>query len=401
MTIQTKTAALIVAAGTGQRARQATDNAAKQYLPLHGEAVLAHTVRMFASHPAINAVQVVIHANDHEHYQAAISKQQDQLLAPVEGGATRQQSVLAGLQALQESAPDNVLIHDAVRPFVTAEDISRILSALETHDCVLPALPVTDTLKRSEDGFLKGSVDRSNLWRVQTPQGFRYQQILQAHLAAKDTGKTDFTDDSSIAEWHGLKVHLVEGSSRNIKLTTADDFAFAEAFSLQQTNTSPSPAASIRVGNGYDVHAFEPGDHVTLCGVRVPHTQSLKGHSDADVGLHALTDAILGALCDGDIGTHFPPSDPKWAGADSSLFLENAAKRVDERGGSINHVDITLICEAPKIGPHADAMRARVAQILNIPVTHVSIKATTTERLGFTGREEGIAAMATATLHLP
>ncbi len=313
---------------------------------------------------------------------------------PVSGGATRQASVRAGLEALAAAGPRCVLIHDAARPFVDTDTISRVVDALETTAGAIAAAPVADTLKMDRgDGIIEKTIARDGLWRAQTPQGFHFAEILAAHKRAEAEGRNDFTDDSGLAEWAGLDVQLVTGSTRNIKMTTAEDLAMAQRI----VGTPYEP----RVGSGFDVHKFGPGDHIWLCGVKIAHTQSLVGHSDADAPLHALTDAILGALGDGDIGQHFPPSDPQWKGAPSRLFLDDAAKRVTARGGRITHVDITILCEAPKIGPHRDSMRQAIAEILHLPIDRVGIKATTTEQLGFTGRGEGLAALATATLLLP
>jgi 2-C-methyl-D-erythritol 4-phosphate cytidylyltransferase/2-C-methyl-D-erythritol 2,4-cyclodiphosphate synthase len=313
----------------------------------------------------------------------------------VTGGANRQQSVLAGLEALLLNAPENVLIHDAARPFISAPVIDRVVQALGKSTGVLAALPVSDTLKAGQNGVVARTISREGLWRAQTPQGFRYAAILEAHRTAASRAGQDFTDDASIAEWHGLDVALVMGAERNIKLTTAEDFELAELFLA-----GGRAAVEARTGTGFDVHAFEPGDHVMLCGVAVPHDAKLAGHSDADVGLHALTDALLGAIGAGDIGQHFPPSDPQWKGADSSLFLAHTGRLLRESGARVVNVDVTLICERPTIGPHVDAMRGRIGEILSIGVGRVSVKATTTEGLGFTGRREGIAAMASATIEI-
>jgi 2-C-methyl-D-erythritol 4-phosphate cytidylyltransferase/2-C-methyl-D-erythritol 2,4-cyclodiphosphate synthase len=294
--------------------------------------------------------------------------------------------------------PDRVLIHDAARPFVGGAVIDRVLDALDGRQAVLPALPLTDSLKRANDGHVTGSIDRASLWRAQTPQGFRYDAILAAHRAAASSDLPEFTDDAGVAEWVGLDVVLVEGAEDNVKLTTAEDIAAADR--MLAMKAAPI-AGTLRVGTGYDVHAFGPGDAVILCGVRIPHPKKLVGHSDADVGLHALTDAILGAIADGDIGVHFPPSDARWRGAPSERFLSDAASRVRARGGTIDNVDVTFLCESPRIGPHRDAMRARLAEILGLDVSRISVKATTNEGLGFIGRGEGIAAMATATVRLP
>ncbi|KAA0685789.1 bifunctional 2-C-methyl-D-erythritol 4-phosphate cytidylyltransferase/2-C-methyl-D-erythritol 2,4-cyclodiphosphate synthase [Azospirillum brasilense] len=378
--------ALIVAAGSGQRFGAERP---KQYLDLAGQSVLRRTVEAFRRHPKVSAVRVVINPAFRDLYDAAVAGLD--LPEPVTGGASRQDSVRNGLEALADSAPDCVLIHDAARPLIDSDTIDAVIAALDTHPAALAAVPVADTLKRGEDGLVAGTVDRSGLWRAQTPQGFRFPEILAAHRAAAGL---ELTDDAAVAERAGLPVALVPAREENFKVTTPDDLTRA-------TRALDSALSDIRTGSGFDVHRFAEGDHVTLCGVRVPHTHRLDGHSDADVGLHALTDAILGALCAGDIGSHFPPSDPQWRGADSALFLKHAAELVTARGGRIAHVDVTIICERPKVGPHREAMTARVAEILGIPVDRVSVKATTTERLGFTGRGEGIAAQAVTTVRLP
>lgn len=386
--------ALIVAAGTGQRFGAERP---KQYLDLAGQPVLRRTVEAFRRHPKVSAVRVVINPAFRDLYDAAVAGLD--LPEPVAGGASRQDSVRNGLEALAESAPDLVLIHDAARPLIDADTIDAVIAALDHSPAALAAVPVADTLKRGNGGLggglggglVTGTVDRSGLWRAQTPQGFRFPDILAAHRAAAGL---ELTDDAAVAERAGLPVALVPAREENFKVTTPDDLTRA-------ARALDSALSDIRTGSGFDVHRFAEGDHVTLCGVRVPHTHRLDGHSDADVGLHALTDAILGALCAGDIGSHFPPSDPQWRGADSALFLKHAAELVTARGGRIAHVDVTIICERPKVGPHREAMTARVAEILGMPVDRVSVKATTTERLGFTGRGEGIAAQAVATVRLP
>ena len=307
------------------------------------------------------------------------------------GGETRQASVLLGLEALAGTAPDLVLIHDAARPFVSAAVIGRVVDALASRSGAIAALPVVDSLKTSGGAStIRGSIDRAGLWRAQTPQGFAFGPILDAHRAAASAGRHDFTDDAAVAEWAGMEVALVLGEERNVKLTTREDMDMAERML--------AASAEPRTGTGFDVHRLVAGDGVWLCGVRVPHDHALEGHSDADVGLHALTDALLGAIGDGDIGQHFPPSDPQWKGASSATFLADAARRVAAAGGRITNVDVTIMAEAPKVAPHRDAMRAAIADILGIDVARVSIKATTTEGLGFVGRREGIAASAVATL---
>lgn len=388
--------AIIVAGGRGSRAR-AIGPTPKQYAMLSGRPVLAYALQRFTEHPGIARVQVVIHPDDKALYEAAIAATAGaaaKLLAPVTGGDTRQISVRNGLEAIAHLSPGHVMIHDAARPFLDAGIIDRVLAALDTHAGAIAAQPLADTLKRSGgDGrTIAATIDRAGLWRAQTPQGFRYGDIREAHVRAAAQGRADFTDDAAIAEWAGLPVALVEGSERNFKITTAEDLVMAERILGERTET--------RIGTGFDVHRFTSGDHIWLCGVRIPHTHALEGHSDADVGLHALTDALLGAIGDGDIGQHFPPSDSRWKGAASHQFLADAADRVAARGGRIVNVDVTLLCEAPRVSPHRDAMRARIAAILGIAIERVGVKATTTEGLGFTGRREGMAAMASASVSL-
>jgi 2-C-methyl-D-erythritol 4-phosphate cytidylyltransferase / 2-C-methyl-D-erythritol 2,4-cyclodiphosphate synthase len=392
----TTTAAVIVAAGRGMRARSGA-GVPKQYLPLAGEPVLAHSLRVLTVHPQIDAALVVISPEDADLYEVAAAPFAGRLLSPVLGGATRQASVLAGLEALGARSPERVLIHDAARPFLDADLVGALIAALDTSAGAIAAEPVSDTLKQAgADGTIARTVDRAGLWRAQTPQAFRYAAILEAHRRAATAGHSDFTDDAGLAEWAGLAVKLVASSARNMKLTTAADIELAERLL--------APASALlepRNGTGFDVHRFAEGDHVWLCGVKIPHTHRLEGHSDADVGLHALTDALLGAIGDGDIGQHFPPSDPAWRGAPSRIFLIDAAERVRKLGGRIANVDVTFLCEAPKVGPHRQIMREAVAGILGIDVSRVGIKATTMEGLGFIGRGEGIAAMASATVLLP
>jgi len=380
------TVALIVAAGRGSRFG---GDGPKQYAALGGRPLLRHCLESFQRHPGIGMVQTVIHADDHDLYARATAGLD--IPPPAIGGASRQESVRLGLEHLAATAPARVLIHDAARPFIDAGLIDRVLAALDTAPGAVAAVPVTDTLKRGSEGQIAGTVPREGLWRAQTPQGFRYAEILAAHRAAAGA---EFTDDAAVAEHARLAVALVNGTADNIKITTAQDLTRAERWIAARQDET-------RVGQGFDVHRFGPGDHVTLCGVRIAHTAGLLGHSDADVGLHALTDALLGALGAGDIGSHFPPSDARWHGADSTLFLRHAAEMVGTRGGRIAHVDVTVICEQPKVGPHRAAMAARIAQVLDIAAERVSVKATTTEGLGFTGRSEGIAAQATATVRLP
>lgn len=392
----TAAAALIVAAGRGARAGR-SGLPPKQYAMLAGRPVLAHAIAAFQAVPGVQRIAVVIHPDDVELYAACARLAPDRLMPPVFGGATRQGSVRLGLAALAADAPDHVLIHDAARPFVSAETIRGVLDALGHHEGALAAQPVADTLKRAAgDGTVVDTPPRDGLWQAQTPQGFRFASILSAHERAAAEGRQDFTDDAALAEWAGLGVALVASPRRNFKITTQEDLAMAE-----DLLRSPRPLLETRTGTGFDVHAFCEGDHVWVGGVRLPHDKGLSAHSDGDAPLHALTDALLGAIGDGDIGLHFPPSDPQWKGAASHLFLADAAQRIARRGGRIVNVDLTILCEAPRIGPHRDAIRGRVAEILGLDVARVSVKATTTERLGFTGRGEGLAAMASATVLLP
>jgi 2-C-methyl-D-erythritol 4-phosphate cytidylyltransferase / 2-C-methyl-D-erythritol 2,4-cyclodiphosphate synthase len=390
-------AALIVAAGRGVRAA-GEDGRPKQYYPIGGVPMLSRSIAAFAAHPAVDEILVVIHPHDAALYAAASEPHAKRLRRAVQGGARRQDSVRAGLEALASEAPSSVLIHDAARPFVSAELISRVIGTLDAHQGVLPGLPVTDTLKWVARGQVVGTDEREQLWRAQTPQGFRFDAILAAHRAAAREPAREFTDDAGVAEWFGLDVALVEGAEDNRKLTTPEDLQRADEL-LKPRGVGGS--ATVRVGQGYDVHAFGAGDAVILCGVTIPHPKKLIGHSDADVGLHALTDALLGTIAEGDIGVHFPPSDARWRGVASEVFLKHAASLVRERGGAIVHADITLLCEAPRIGPYRDLMRSRIAAMLGVEPAQVSIKATTNEGLGFIGRGEGIAAMATATVSLP
>jgi 2-C-methyl-D-erythritol 4-phosphate cytidylyltransferase / 2-C-methyl-D-erythritol 2,4-cyclodiphosphate synthase len=381
-----KTAALILAAGSGARAPGPVP---KQYRPLSLGSAVARSVAVMLAQPGIDLVQVVIAAGDRPLYDAALPSAVARLLPPVVGGATRQQSALHGLLALAAHAPDCVLIHDSARPFVTADVIARVLAALAHAPAAIAALPLTDSLKRADaSGRIAQSIDRERLWRAQTPQGFAFSPILGAHRAAAAAGLSTLSDDAAVAEWAGLPVALVMGSEHNRKLTTAEDLAMA----------TEQPMPDVRTGLGFDVHRLVAGDHVWLCGIRIPHGAGLEGHSDADVALHALTDALLGAVGEGDIGQLFPDSDPRWKGASSHLFLSEAARRVHRWGGQVTNVDVTVVCEAPRIGPHREAMRARIAELLEIEAERVGIKATTTETLGFTGRREGIAALATATV---
>lgn len=381
------TVALVVAAGRGSRFG---GEVPKQYAMLAGRPVLRHALEAFRAHPRIDAVQAVIHRDDLDLYGQAADGLD--LPAPALGGATRQESVRNGLASLAPLRPGAVLIHDGARPFVSVSMIDRAIHGLAHADGTIAALPVTDTLKRATDGRVAATLPRADLWGAQTPQAFRYDAIVAAHAAAVGAA---LTDDAAVAEHAGLTVSLVAGAPENMKITTRDDLARAERW------LAGAMAEEVRTGQGFDVHRFTAGDHVMLCGVRIAHEAALAGHSDADVGLHALTDAILGALGEGDIGQHFPPSEARWRGADSALFVRHAAGLAARRGARIANVDVTLICERPKIGPHRGAMIARVAELLGVAPMRVAIKATTTERLGFTGRGEGIAAQALATLTLP
>lgn len=379
-----RTVALIVAAGRGRRFGGALP---KQYAPLGGETVLRRTVQAFVAHPGVDAVRVVVHPEDTDLYQSAVAGLD--VLTPVPGGATRQDSVRLGLESLEALDVSRVLIHDAARPFVDASVIDGVLGALDRHGGALPALAVADTLKRAEGGEITNTVSREALWRAQTPQGFLFADILDAHRRFKGE---ELTDDAQLFERSGVKVAITPGHEDNFKITTEEDLMRAERLLYTALET--------RTGTGFDAHRFEAGDQITLCGVKIPFSQGLKGHSDADVALHALTDAVLGAVGQGDIGQHFPPSDPQWKGASSDRFLAHAAKVAHDLGGTIVNVDVTIICETPRISPHQGAMRARVADILGIAAGRVSVKGTTTEGMGFTGRGEGIAAQAVATVRL-
>jgi len=383
-------AAIVVAAGRGMRAG---GDLPKQFRQIGGETMLRRTLSMFLEHANVGFVQPVIHREDLDLFRAATANMT--LLAPAFGGTTRQASVRAGLEALEPHQPAIVLIHDAARPFASADLISRAIAATQRSGAAIPALPVTDTVKSVDaEGHVDKTLDRNALRLVQTPQGFAFAPLLAAHRRAAAEGREDFSDDAALAEWAGMTVSVFAGEPGNIKITTPEDFARSEAMQF-------AALGDVRTGNGIDVHAFGPGDHVMLGGIRIAHDRALVGHSDADVALHALTDAILGALADGDIGAHFPPSDPQWRGAASDRFLSFAVNRVATRSGRIAHLDLTIVCESPRIGPHRDAMRARIAELAQIGIGRVAVKATTSEKLGFTGRGEGIAAYATATVRLP
>jgi 2-C-methyl-D-erythritol 4-phosphate cytidylyltransferase/2-C-methyl-D-erythritol 2,4-cyclodiphosphate synthase len=378
--------ALVVAAGRGTRFGGAVP---KQYLALGGASMLRHAVAALAGHPRICDVLVMIRPEDRAAYDRAVVGLR--IMPPAAGGLTRQDSARLGLETLTPYRPERVLIHDGARPFPNSLLVDRVIDALERAPAVIPCLPLRDTIKRAEDGVIRATIDRSALWRAQTPQGFHFDAILAAHRAA--IGRA-LTDDAAVAEAAGMAPLVIEGSEDNLKVTTAEDLAIAEIVIAARQG-------DVRVGQGFDVHAFGSGDHVRICGIEIPHEASLVGHSDADVGLHALTDAVLGAVGAGDIGMHFPPSDPRWRGAPSDQFLRHAADLVRAKGGAIAAVDVTIICERPKIGPHRATMIERVAAILGVVTARVSVKATTTDKLGFTGRGEGVAAQAVATVRLP
>lgn len=387
----TKVVALVVAAGSGLRMG---GELPKQFLPLAGKPLLRHCLETFAAHPRISGIKVVISDSYRALYDSAAAGLP--LLPPALGGETRQASVRNGLESLAGDPPDLVLIHDAARPFIDAPTIDRTIDALQEHDGALVAVQVVDTLKRAEGRYSGETVDRTGLWRAQTPQGFRFANILAAHRAA--ASGPEMTDDAAVAEAAGIKVVLVPGIVNNFKVTTRADFERAEHMMAERRVTAP---LEYRTGSGFDVHRLIEGSGVTLCGVTIPHDRKLEGHSDADVAMHALTDAILGAISAQDIGAHFPPTDPQWRGAASWKFLDHAMKLVAKKGGHVTHCDITIICERPKVGPHREAMIARLAEIMGLEPARISVKATTTERLGFTGRGEGIAAQAMATVALP
>jgi len=379
-----RTAAVIVAAGRGERVGGPVP---KQYLPLLGKPMLRWTVEAFLGR--VDAIQLVVGTDDEAAYRDAVRG--IDLPHPVAGGPTRQHSVMHGLEALAHHKPDFVLIHDAARPLVSRAAIEGVVAALAAGaDAAVPLLAVADTLRKQEDGKWI-TVPRDGLMRAQTPQGFRFEKILKAH---RDHKTLALTDDMALAELAGLDIVVVPGEETNLKITSAKDIPMAEQLLAARLGET-------RTGSGYDVHRFTDGDHIWLCGVKIAHDRALEGHSDADAGLHALTDAILGAIGEGDIGVHFPPSDERWRGAPSWKFLDHAAHLVRDKGGAIAHCDVTIICERPKIGPHREAMRARIAEILKLDVSRVSVKATTTEGLGFTGRREGLAAEAVATVRLP
>lgn len=389
-------AILVVAAGRGARAGAGLP---KQYRPLAGKPLLAHTLSTLLKAAPEAHLLVAIHPDDLSTYRQALaslgSTDLARILPPANGGETRQDSVRLGLEALADRvAPRFVLIHDGARPFASPDLIARASAAANAHGAAVPCLELSDTIKEVDSGRIIATPARTAFRTVQTPQAFAFDLILTAHRKAAQAGQNGLTDDAAVAEWAGHEVRIFEGERENMKITTADDFSRAEAKLMREL-------LDVRTGQGFDVHAFGPGDHVWLGGIKVPHDHALLGHSDADVLSHAITDAILGAISDGDIGSHFPPSDPQWRGAASSIFLAAAAQKLRERGGMLSHIDATIICERPKIGPHREAIRASIAEITGISADRVALKATTSERLGFTGREEGIAALAVATVRLP
>lgn len=389
-------AAVVVAAGRGERAGSPQEGP-KQYRRIGGRAVLSHVLSALLADQRIGTIIAVIHADDRALFDEAATRLDLSRIRVVTGGEERQASVLKGLEALEQEAPDQVLIQDGARPFLDTILLDGVISALGPDHGVLPALPVSDTLKRGLDGLVTGTVDRAGLYGAQTPQAFPFAAILDAHRRAARESASLFTDDASIAEWAGLPVRLVAGSPDNLKITWSRDLAMADLMLSANQTFFPD----VRTGNGYDVHSFEDGDHVWLCGVKIPHDRKLSGHSDADVGLHALTDALLATIGAGDIGTHFPPSDPQWKGAASRIFVEHAVQLVRAKGGRIANADITIIAEAPKVGPHREAMTAALCAMLGISPDRVSVKATTNEKMGFVGRREGIAAIATASVVYP
>ena len=388
-----RTAAVIVAAGSGSRAG---GELPKQYQLIGGKPVLWWTVRAFLEHPEISHVQVVIGEGHDRLFAAAM---QGLSVPPaIVGGGTRQDSCRMGVEACARFAPDLVLVHDAARPFLAPGLISEIIAALAVHQGVVPGLAVADTMKFAPQGVIERTVDRNNLWIAQTPQGFHFSAIRAAHQQALKDGYHQFTDDAAVAEHAGLAVAIIPGRLENRKLTTAEDISVADRH-LMGHGLSDRP--DIRMGQGIDFHQFEAGDAVILCGVAIPHTQKLKGHSDADAAMHALTDALLGCLGEGDIGTHFPPSDPQWQGAPSAIFLAKAMSLLQARDGIIANVDITILAEAPKVAPHIPTMKAVLGPLLRLSADRIAIKATTTEKMGAIGRGQGIAAFATATVRLP
>jgi 2-C-methyl-D-erythritol 4-phosphate cytidylyltransferase / 2-C-methyl-D-erythritol 2,4-cyclodiphosphate synthase len=391
-----KVSLLVLAAGRGTRLG---GEEPKQYRLCAGRPLLCHALEALTTAHDFCATTVVIHADDRDLYARALTFLSERCAAaigpPAFGGATRQESGLAGLSAQEHLAPDVVLIHDGARAFPSPDVIQRAIEAAERYGAAAPGLPLSDTIKEVDAAeMVVATPQRANLRAMQTPQSFRFDLILDAHRRAAHEGRSDFTDDAAVAEWAGSPTHIFLGERANVKITTLEDLIAAEKRLMDQVS-------DVRIGQGFDVHAFVAGDGVWLGGVKIPDDRALSGHSDADVALHAITDALLGAIGDGDIGAHFPPSDPQWRGASSRIFLEDAVRRIHERSGVIAHIDATIICERPKIGPYREAMRAKIAEIAGLPVDRVAVKATTSERLGFTGRGEGVACLAVATVRLP
>jgi 2-C-methyl-D-erythritol 4-phosphate cytidylyltransferase / 2-C-methyl-D-erythritol 2,4-cyclodiphosphate synthase len=386
--------AVIVAGGSGLRAGGGLP---KQYQLVAGKPVIRWTLEAFLNHPLITRVQTVI-GQGHEALFAAATEGLTALLAPVCGGGSRQDSCREGIEACVAYAPTKILIHDAARPFLSPDLISTVIRELDYAPAVIPGLPVADTMKYAPSGLIERTVDRASLWFVQTPQGFQFDKILNAHRRAFADGKTSFTDDAAVAEYGGIKVQIIAGEQKNRKLTTAHDINEADR---EHAANRFANLNDVRMGQGIDFHVFEKGSHVTLCGVQIPHTHQLKGHSDADVALHAVTDAILGAIGEADIGQHFPPTDKQWKGAPSSIFVAKALELLAARGGMLAHIDITILAEAPRIGPHLTAMKTSLQNLLGIEMDRIAIKATTTEKMGAIGRKEGMSASAVATVRLP
>lgn len=386
-------AAVIVAGGSGLRAG---GERPKQYRLIGGKPMIWWSLKAFSDHPEIDLVQPVIGEGQEEWFVQSCAGLA--LAKPVAGGATRQESCRIGIEALTRFSPGKVLIHDAARPFVSRDIISAVIAELDRHEGVVPGMPMTETLKHAPEGIIAKTVDRAAMWTAQTPQGFGYATILAAHRACAADGIRNLTDDAAVAEAQSIAIAMIPGNPENWKVTSGRDLEEADR---QLARTALSSVPDVRVGQGIDFHAFESGDAVILCGVTIPHTAKLKGHSDADAAMHALTDAILGAIGEGDIGIHFPPTQPQWRNAASSIFLEKAMRLIRERGGVIANADLTILAEAPRIAPHCDAMKAVLAPILGIGTNRIAIKSTTTEGLGAIGRGEGIAAFATVTVRLP
>jgi 2-C-methyl-D-erythritol 4-phosphate cytidylyltransferase/2-C-methyl-D-erythritol 2,4-cyclodiphosphate synthase len=387
-----KIGAVVVAAGTGSRAG---GEKPKQYQVIGGRPVVWWALKSFCDHPSVTHIQPVIGTGQSDLFASAT---EDLLIdPPVIGGETRQESCRRGLEAIARHNVTHVLIHDAARPFVSTDLISRVITGLQTHQSAIPGLAIADTVKKAPNGTIERTIDRTGLWTVQTPQGFAFEAIRAAHEKAVEAGQSSLTDDAAVAELAGLQVAIIPGDARNRKMTTAADLAEADRALSARWSDLPD----IRTGIGIDIHPFAEGDQVMLCGVPIAHTHRLAGHSDADAALHALTDAILGAIGEGDIGTHFPPSDPQWKNAPSAIFLTKAVELVSQRGGKLGNVDLAILAEAPRISPHLPAMKARLAALLGIGQDRIAIKATTAERLGFVGRGEGITAYATVLVRMP